>query len=49
MLKAKGYLDCRVTPQPQLDDAAGVVNYVIGADLGTLYRLEYVKSVGGSQ
>jgi outer membrane protein assembly factor BamA len=49
LLKAKGYLDCHVIPQPQLDDAAGVVNYVVSADLGTLYRLEYVKSAGGSQ
>ncbi|MGB6686759.1 MAG: POTRA domain-containing protein [Terracidiphilus sp.] len=49
LLKAKGYLDCRVIPQPELQDAAGVVNYVVSADLGTLYRLEYVKSAGGSQ
>jgi outer membrane protein assembly factor BamA len=49
MLKAKGYLKCRVIPQPQLDDAAGVANYVISAELGTLYHLEYVKSAGGSE
>jgi outer membrane protein assembly factor BamA len=49
LLKAKGYLDCHVIPQPQLDDAAGVVNYVVSADLGTLYHLEYVRSAGGNQ
>jgi outer membrane protein insertion porin family len=49
ILRAKGYLDSRVIPEPHLDDAAGTVNYVIGADLGTLYHLEYVKSAGGNR
>jgi outer membrane protein assembly factor BamA len=48
-LKAKGYLDCKVTPEPQVDDTAGVVNYVVSADLGTAYHLAYVKPAGASR
>lgn len=37
-LKGQGYLNCRVTLEPQLDEKEGVVNYTIQADLGSSNR-----------
>lgn len=37
-LKGQGYLNCRVSLEPQLDDSAGVVNYTVEADLGPSNR-----------
>jgi len=48
-LKAEGYLDSKVNPQPQLDDSAGVVNYTVSADLGQVYHLGFVKFEGASE
>ena len=43
--KAKGYLDCTVTPHPQLDDAAGTVSYTVDVNPGPVYHLAFVKFV----
>jgi outer membrane protein insertion porin family len=36
---SKGYLDCIVTPHPQLDEATGVVNYTFDAQTGAGYTM----------
>jgi outer membrane protein assembly factor BamA len=41
--KAKGYLDCVLTPKPQFDDTAGIANYNVDIDSGAVYHLAYVK------
>jgi outer membrane protein assembly factor BamA len=41
--KSKGNLDCKITPHPQLDDAAGLVNYEVEVDPGPVYHLGFVK------
>ncbi len=41
--KSKGYLDCKLTPQPTFDDAAGVANYTVEIDPGPVYHLAFVK------
>jgi len=41
--KFKGYLDCTVIPHPELDEAAGIVNYNVDVVPGPVYRLEFVK------
>jgi len=41
--KSKGYLDCRVTPHPELDDASGTVNYTVEVNPGPVYHLAFVK------
>jgi len=35
--KSRGYLDCVVTPHPQFDDAAGIVNYNLEVNPGQVY------------
>lgn len=42
-LKARGYLDCKVTMTPTVDDSAGKVNYTIEAVPGPVYRLGLLK------
>jgi outer membrane protein assembly factor BamA len=42
-LKGKGYLDCKVTPKPEIDEAAGLVNYTIDAAPGSQYHLGLLK------
>jgi len=37
--KAKGYMDCVVTPHPQYDDANGIVNYTLEAQPGPVYTM----------
>jgi outer membrane protein insertion porin family len=37
--KAKGYMDCVVTPHPQYDDANGIVNYTIEVQPGPVYKM----------
>jgi outer membrane protein assembly factor BamA len=37
--KAKGYMDCIVTPHPQFDEAAGNVNYTLEVQPGTVYTM----------
>jgi outer membrane protein insertion porin family len=37
--KAKGYMDCVVTPHPQYDDANGIVNYTLEVQPGPVYRM----------
>ncbi len=41
--KAKGYLDCRVIPQPSFDQTNGIVNYTIDVETGPVYHLSFVK------
>jgi outer membrane protein assembly factor BamA len=41
--KSKGYLDCIVTPHPELDDAASTVNYTVAIHPGPVYHLAFVK------
>jgi len=41
--KAKGYLDCSVTPHPEFDEASGIANYTVSVDPGPVYHLAYVK------
>jgi outer membrane protein assembly factor BamA len=41
--KSKGYLDCKITPHPEFDDANGVVNYTVDVDTGPVYHLAFVK------
>lgn len=37
--KAKGYMDCVVTPHPQYDDANGIVNYTLEVQPGQVYTM----------
>jgi outer membrane protein assembly factor BamA len=41
--KSKGYLDCKITPHPDFDEANGVVNYTVDVDPGPVYHLAFVK------
>jgi outer membrane protein assembly factor BamA len=41
--KAKGYLDCAVTPHPEFDEASGTVNYTVDIKPGAVYHLAFVK------
>jgi outer membrane protein assembly factor BamA len=41
--RAKGYLDCKITPTPQFDDAGGTVNYDVAIEPGPVYHLAFVK------
>ena len=41
--KAKGYLDCKITPRAELDDAAATVTYTVDVAPGPVYRLGFVK------
>jgi outer membrane protein assembly factor BamA len=41
--KSQGRLDCKITPHPQLDDAAGTVSYNVDIDPGPVYHLGLVK------
>jgi outer membrane protein assembly factor BamA len=37
--KTKGYMDCVVTPHPQYDEAAGIVNYTLEVQPGQVYTM----------
>ena len=39
----KGYLDCKVTPHPEFNDADATVNYTVDVDPGPVYHLAFVK------
>jgi outer membrane protein insertion porin family len=41
--KSKGYLDCKLTPHPEFDDAAGTASYTVDIDPGPVYHLAFVK------
>jgi outer membrane protein assembly factor BamA len=41
--KRKGYLDCKISPEPQFDDASGIVNYNVAVEVGPVYHLAFVK------
>jgi outer membrane protein assembly factor BamA len=41
--KAKGNLDCQVTPHAELDEAADTVSYTADVDPGPVYHLGFVK------
>jgi outer membrane protein assembly factor BamA len=40
---SKGYLDFSMTPNPEFDEAAGVVNYSVDIHPGPVYRLALLK------
>jgi outer membrane protein assembly factor BamA len=46
--KSKGYMDCVVTPRPQYDDAAGVVNYKLEIDPGPVYTMGKLSILNGA-
>jgi outer membrane protein assembly factor BamA len=37
--KSKGYMDCVVTPHPQLNEASGIVNYAFEVQPGPVYTM----------
>jgi len=39
----KGYLDFALTPDPELDDSAGIVNYTVDIKPGPVYHLALLK------
>lgn len=41
--KSKGYLDCAINPQPEFDEASGIVNYTMDIQPGPVYHLALVK------
>ena len=41
--KSKGYIDITMTPHPQFDEAAGIVNYTVDFNPGPVYHLALVK------
>jgi outer membrane protein assembly factor BamA len=41
--RSKGYLDAAVSPHPDLDEAAGVVNYTVEIHPGPVYHLALLK------
>ena len=41
--RSKGYLDCKLTPQAHIDDAAGTVNYTLDVNPGPVYHVAFVK------
>jgi outer membrane protein assembly factor BamA len=43
LCRSKGYLDCAVTPHPELDEAAGVVNYTVDVNSGPVYHMALLK------
>ncbi len=38
-----GYLDCKVTPHPTLNDSDATVSYTVDVDPGSVYHLDFVK------
>lgn len=40
---SKGYIDCKLTPHPEFDDATATANYNIDIDPGPVYHLAFVK------
>ncbi|MGD0913138.1 MAG: POTRA domain-containing protein [Terracidiphilus sp.] len=40
---SKGYLDCKITPRPEFNDATGTVNYTVEVSPGPVYHLGFVK------
>ena len=41
--RSKGYLDCKLTPQAQIDETAGSVNYTLEVNSGPVYHVAFVK------
>jgi outer membrane protein insertion porin family len=41
--KSKGYMDCVVTPHPQFDEEAGIVNYSLEVNPGQVYVMGKLK------
>jgi outer membrane protein assembly factor BamA len=41
--RSKGYLDCVITPHPDLDDANGVANYTVDVNSGPVYHMALLK------
>jgi outer membrane protein assembly factor BamA len=40
---SKGYLDCKLTPHPEFDDATATANYKVDIDPGPVYHLAFVR------
>ncbi len=40
---SKGYLDCKLTPRPEFDEATATANYMVDIEPGPVYRLAFVK------
>jgi outer membrane protein assembly factor BamA len=40
---SKGYIDFKMTPHPEFDDAAGIVNYTVEVNTGPVYHLGLLK------
>jgi outer membrane protein insertion porin family len=47
--KAKGYMDCAVTPHPQYDNANGVVNYTMEVQPGPVYKMGKLTIENGAE
>jgi outer membrane protein insertion porin family len=41
--RARGYLDCKLTPTPQFDESTATVNYNVAIEPGQVYHLGFVK------
>jgi outer membrane protein assembly factor BamA len=41
--KSKGYLDCKITPHPEFDEASGIANYTVEVNPGGVYHLASVR------
>jgi outer membrane protein assembly factor BamA len=41
--RAKGYMDCKLTPTPQFDESTMTVNYDVAIEPGPVYHLGFVK------
>jgi outer membrane protein assembly factor BamA len=46
--KTKGYMDCVVTPQPQYNDASGIVNYTMEVQPGPVYTMGKLTILNGA-
>jgi outer membrane protein insertion porin family len=47
--KAKGFMDCVVTPHPQYDNANGIVNYTIEVQPGPVYKMGKLTIENGAE
>jgi outer membrane protein insertion porin family len=41
--RAKGFLDCKLTPTPHFDESTATVNYDVSIETGLIYHLGFVK------
>jgi outer membrane protein assembly factor BamA len=43
LYESKGYLDCKITPHPEFNEAAGTVDYTVDIQPGAVYHLGLVR------